>query len=467
MSYIEKEQYDKVQASGTLNIRDMLIQSEGSNDIQIHSAALSFSPRYVDLSAFSAQIGKNDVAANGKLENFIPYFLNDGTLKGSLSVNSNYLNLNDFMTNEEAVASDSSAVGIIEIPKNLDFSLNGNFKHVIFDNLDMTNAVGQILVKEGRVDMKNLSVNALGGKLNVNGFYDTGKNPKQPDIALDLDIKEASFSQTFATFVTIQKLAPIFENMLGNYSTSFKLNSALGADFMPVLSSMTASGLLQSNNVEITGVSVLDGLASALKNESLKDLKVKDLKLPFSISDGRVSTKPFDINFGGGSMNLSGTTGLDQTIDYTAKVNLTEKLSNNYLKNVNVKIGGTFNNPKFSVDMKDAADQLLGKLADSVLGGKDAGSLTEKVGDQIEKQVENIRQQAKDAGDKLVAEAEKQGRKLIDEANKTSNPLAKIAAVKAAEAGSKKLKEEAQKKAEQLNGEAEKQIEALKSKASK
>jgi CxxC motif-containing protein len=204
-----------------------------------------------------------------------------------------------------------------------------------------------------------------------------------------------------------------------------------------------------------------------LKNDALKDLKVKDLKLPFSISDGRVATKPFDINFGSGSMNLSGTTGLDQTIDYTAKVSLLDNLSNKYLKNVNVKIGGTFTKPTFGVDMKDAADQILGKLADSVLGGKDAGSLTEKVSDQIEKQVENVRQQAKDAGDKLVAEAEKQGQKLIDEANKTSNPLAKIAAVKAAEAGAKKLKEEARKQADQLNVEAEKQIEALKSKAGK
>ena len=234
---------------------------------------------------------------------------------------------------------------------------------------------------------------------------------------------------------------------------------------MPVFSSLTANGLLQSSNVEIKGVSVLDGLASALKNESLKDLKVKDLKLPFSISDGRVATKPFDIHFGSGTMNLSGTTGLDQTIDYTAKVNLADKLSNAYLKNVNVKIGGTFTKPTFNVDVKDVADQVLGKVADAVLGGTGSGaSLTEQVNDQIDKQIENIRQQAKEVGDKLVAEAEKQGQKLIDEANKTSNPLAKIAAVKAAEAGAKKLKDEAQKKADQLNGEADKQIEALKNK---
>ncbi|MCL1937495.1 MAG: AsmA family protein [Candidatus Azobacteroides sp.] len=462
LSYVEKEQYDKVEASGTLNVKDMLIKSSAKNDIEVKNAQLAFSPRYVDLSAFSAQIGKNDLAANGKLENFIPYFMKNETLKGNLSVSSNYLNLNDFMTTADESAADTT--GIIEIPKNLDFNLSGNFKQVIFDKLDMSNVSGQITIKDGKAEMKNVALTALGGNLNVNGYYDTGKNPKQPDISLDLNIKNASFSQTFSTFVTIQKLAPIFENMVGNYSTQFKMNSSLGDNFMPLLNSLTASGLLQSNNVEISGVSALDGLASALKNESLKDLKVKDLKLPFAINDGRVNTKPFDLNFGSGSMNLSGSTGLDQTIDYTAKVKLSDKLTNNYLQNVNVKIGGTFTNPKFSIDTKDVADQLLGKLASSVLGGDTQGSLKEQLSEQIDKQADNLRKQAKETGDKLVAEAEKQGQNLIDEANKTSNALAKIAAVKAAEASAKKLKDEAQKKAGQLSDEAEKQIQALKDK---
>ena len=472
MSYIEKEQYDKVEASGTLNVKQMLVKSESMDDVQINNASLSFSPRYVDLSNFSAQIGKNDIAANGKLENFIPYFLKDETLKGNLAVNSNYLNLNDFMTDSEdtaaSTAADSTTIGVIEIPKNLDFTLNGNFKQVIFDNFDMSNVVGQLLVKNGKVDMKNLSMNALGGKLNVNGYYDTGKDAKKPDVSLALDIKEASFAQTFSTFVTIQKLVPIFENMLGNYSTSFQMNSSLGADFMPDLTSLTANGLLQSNNVEVSGVPVLNGLAAALKNDNLKDLKVKDLKLPFSINAGRVATKPFDINFGSGTMNLAGSTGLDQSIDYVAKINLTDKLANNYLKNVTVNIGGTFTSPKFGIDTKDAADQLLGNIAGSLLGGSSGETgttLTEQVSDQIDKQKENIRKQAKETGDKLIEEADKQGKKLIEEANKTSNALAKIAAVKAAEAGAKKLNEEAEKKAKQLNEEAEKQIQKLENKS--
>jgi len=459
MSYIEKEQFNKVYASGTLNIKEMLVKSQDMDDIMIKNANLSFSPKYVDLTGFTASIGKNDISATGKLENFIPYFMTGATLVGNLAVNSNYLNLNDFMKDSE------SSIGIIEIPKNIDFNLTGNFKQVIFDNLEMTNVTGQILIRNGKVDMRNLSMNALGGKLLVNGYYDTSVNPEQPEVSLDLNIKDASFAQTFSTFATIQKMAPIFESLAGNFSANFKMTAPLGSDFMPVLTSLVANGALQSNNVEVKDAPVLNGLAAALKNDALKDIKIRDLNLPFAINEGRVTTKPFDVKFGSGVMNLSGSTGLDQTINYVAKIDLADKLSNNLLKSVNVKIGGTFTSPKFTVDVKDALNQALGSAIGSLLGNETGVSLSQQATEQIDKQAAAIRQQAKEAGDKLIAEAEKQGQKLIDEANKTSNPLAKVAAVTAAESAAKKLKDEARQKANQLNAEAEKQVQGLSDKA--
>jgi hypothetical protein len=459
MSYIEKEQFERVNASGILNIKNMDVKSKDMDDVLISNANLSFSPQFVGLSEFAAKIGENDIAANGRLENFIPYFMTDAALKGNLTVTSNYLNLNDFMA--ENPEETESSIGIIEIPKNIDFNLNGNFQRVIFDNLDMTDVVGQIIVRDGKVDMRNLSLNALGGGLTVNGYYDTGKNPQQPDVSLSLNIKEASFAQTFSTFVTIQKLAPVFENLLGNFSTHFTMTAPLGSDFMPILTSLTANGLLQSNNVEVGNLPVLNGLASALNNDALRGMNIRDLNLPFAINGGRVTTRPFDVRFGSGVMNLSGSTGLDQTIDYIAKIDLTDRLSNNLLRNVNVKIGGTFTNPTFHVDMRDALGQALGNAVGSILGNETGASLTEQATEQIERQAAAIRQQAKNAGDRLVTEAERQGQNLIDEANKTSNALTRIAAVRTAEAAANRLKEEAQRQANRLNEEAEKQVQEL------
>ncbi len=468
MSSIENGAYDKFSAAGNLLLKNMKYQSPDMPEVLINSAAFTFNPRYAELGKSDIKIGKNDISASGKLENYIPYIMKDQTIRGNLDITSNYLNLNDFMK-ESATASSSesssSEMLAFEIPKNIDFNMNARLNQVVYDKIEMKNMTGNITVKDGKAEMKNLSMNALGGDMKLNGYYSTAKNPKQPEVNFGMDLKNVSFAQTFKAFDFVQKLAPIFENMMGNYSVNMNLTTSLAQDMTPIIAGLTSSGLLTSNDVSVSDVPALTALASALKNDDLKKISVKDLKIPFSINDGRVKTQPFDINVGATKMNLTGSTGLDQTIDYVAKIALPSSLTKGTLSNVNVKIGGTFSSPKISLDTKDLATQAISAVAGSVLKGKDGQPVD--VNAEIDKQADAIRTQAKSAGDKLIQEAEKQGQALIDQANKTSNPIAKIAAVKAAEAAAKKAKDEAQKQADKLNAEAEKQIQSLTSSAKK
>ena len=100
-----------------------------------------------------------------------------------------------------------------------------------------------------------------------------------------------------------------------------------------------------------------------MKKPSLKEIKVKDLNIDFEIKDGRVTTKPFDLKLGDYNMNLSGSTGLDQTIDYTGKITMPADGIASKLGTVDMTIGGTFTSPKVGIDMaslaRNAAEQAL------------------------------------------------------------------------------------------------------------
>ena len=105
-----------------------------------------------------------------------------------------------------------------------------------------------------------------------------------------------------------------------------------------------------------------------MKQPSLKDMKVKDMTLDFTIKDGRVETKPFDIKMGDYTLNLSGSTGLDQTIDYSGKVKLPASVGNiSKLMTLDLKIGGSFTSPKVSVDTKSMANQAVEAVADEAI----------------------------------------------------------------------------------------------------
>ena len=185
----------------------------------------------------------------------------------------------------------------------------------------------------------------------------------------------------------------------------------------------------------------------------MRKIEAKDVAVRFSIRDGRVTTQPFDLKMGDIKINMSGSTGLDQTIDYTAKVALPAGSAGGILESVNVGIGGTFTSPKITLGVKEAAEQAVKNVIDQQIQ-KLTGS--ESLGEEIQKQADNLRKEAKRAGDKLVEAAEAQRTKLVDGA-KEKGALAKLAAEKAGD----KLVEEAKKQAGKLSAEAEKQIEKL------
>ena len=83
------------------------------------------------------------------------------------------------------------------------------------------------------------------------------------------------------------------------------------------------------------------------------------MTLEFTIKDGRVETKPFDIKMGDYNLNLSGSTGLDQTIDYTGKIKLPASAGNiSKLMTLDLKIGGSFTSPKVSVAISKLGQKL-------------------------------------------------------------------------------------------------------------
>lgn len=383
LSYIEKEQYDQIQASGTIGLTGMKLKMKDMPDVEIKKSLFTFTPKYLQLSETTVNIGKNDLTADSRFENYIGYVLKGTTLRGTLNVRSNYLNLNDFMSSPAdstataaTASSDSVATtGIVEVPRNIDFQMDANLKQVLFDKMSFNNMNGKLVIKEGKVDMKNLSMGTMGGNVVMNGYYSTA-DIKKPEMKAGFKLTNISFAQAYKELDMVQKMAPIFENLKGNFSGSINVLTDLDSAMSPVLNTMQGDGSLSTSDLSLSGVKAIDQIADAVKQPSLKEMKVKDMNLDFTIKDGRVETKPFDIKMGDYTLNLSGSTGLDQTIDYVGKVKLPASVGSiSKMMTLDLKIGGSFTSPKVSVDTKSMANQAVEAVADEAISklGKKLG----------------------------------------------------------------------------------------------
>lgn len=376
MSNIDKGDYDKVKASGNVRLNGMTLAMKDMPNIDIKNSVLTFTPRYLQLSETTVNIGENDITLDSKFENYIGFALKGTTLKGNLNVKSNKLNLNDFMTVDSAAvaetelqpaATDTVAMGVIRVPENIDFVMNVNFAQVLFGKMALNKIDGKLHVKNGKVDMKNLSLNTMGGEIVVNGFYNAPAEV-QPEFNASLKMNDIVFAQAYKELDMVQKLAPVFSGITGSFSGNMAINTKLDETMSPVVQTLTGSGSLSTKEVSMDSVKVIQMVADILQKPSLKNTRVKDMKVEFTINDGRVYTKPFDIKLGEYKMNLSGSTGLDQTIDYAGKIDIPQSLGKvSKLGTVDMTIGGTFTSPKVGIDLESMAKNAVKNVAEDAV----------------------------------------------------------------------------------------------------
>lgn len=384
LSMVEKEQFEQMQAKGSLRLNQMKLVLKDMPPVDIQQSVFTFSPRYLQLSETTVNIGKNDLTLDSRFENYLGYALKGSTLKGTLNVSSNHLNLNDFMSADTTAAvaevpADTAAMGVIRVPENIDFQMQAAFRELLFDKMTLTDGKGTLLVRNGTVDMRNLSFNTMGGSVTMNGAY-AAPQKKQPELNAAFDMRNISFAQAYQDLGLVQQLAPIFAGLKGNFSGNLQIDTPLDATMSPVMSAVQGKGALSTKDLSLSGVKFIDQVADIVKKPSLKEIKVKDLNIDFEIKDGRVTTKPFDLKLGDYNMNLSGSTGLDQTIDYTGKITMPAGGIASKLGTVDMTIGGTFTSPKVGIDMaslaRNAAEQALKGLGEKL--GNDSKDSEEK-----------------------------------------------------------------------------------------
>lgn len=521
MSHIEKEQYESFKALGTLNLKDFnYLSPELSQEVEVKEMLFRFTPQNLALEKLEAKTGNSDFAMNGTIDNYMAYVFRDELLKGKFTFNSNYLDLDQLMnimpTTETAATPETTTTSTteegVEIPGNIDFTLNTKINKVKFNGMNADDINGMVTLKDKIATLHNLNLNAMGGNIGLTGSYNT-QNPAKPKASFGYKLNELDIQQLVSNFVTVEKLAPIAKHLKGKITSNFNLSTDLTSNLDPILSSINGLGDLLSSSVQISGFKAFDKLSEVTRLDNLNNQTIKNIKTKFKLEDGKLAFNPFDVVLGGIKTNVSGFTSLDQSIDYALKMNipkekipkemvkiveqaaakvnsLAPKLNLNVIPNelpINVKMLGTVTDPKVSTDFKEKLMEASGNMKDALVNtakekvnevvdkAKDSlktvvNNAVDKGKEEVEKkkqellntaqkQADNIKVEGKKAGDKIRAEADKGYDQAVEAAG--SNPLKK----KAAEVAAKKIKDEAYKKATQTEEEANKRADGVMTKA--
>jgi hypothetical protein len=386
MASIEQKQYENTKTSGKMTLTGFEYQAtDFPQAVVLETTSVNFNPRTVVLNKLNGKTGSTDFDINGSIENFLGYLFNGEKVKGTFNMTSNTFVLNDFMVVEGELLSEGNnqettptTEAQIKIPAFLDATFNAAANTVKYDNITLNNVKGQLLIRDEKAILNNMTSSLFNGNVGFSGEVST-KN-EVPTFAMKLNLEQLQISETFQALDLFKVLAPVAQVLKGNFSSDLTLSGNLNDDFTPDLLSLTGDVLAKVLAREITPETapVLSALGSKLNFINLKDLDLKELKTNLSFKDGLVAVKPFTINYKDIAITVAGGHTFDSKMDYTATLQVPAKylgkeindllamINDDSLKDLSIpitaNIGGLYNSPKVTTDLTSGVKNLTNQL---------------------------------------------------------------------------------------------------------
>ncbi len=429
-SDVEAEKYDRLPTSGSAQLSNFVYKSvDLPSDFIINNSSLSFNPSSIVIQSFDAKSGSSDFNIKGSISNYMDYvFKENALLKGNMTLASQRIDLNEWMTGEETeeAVEDTIPLEVIEVPDNIDFVFASNIKTIYYDNLQLKDATGAIIVRDGVVRMDDLGFALFNGRIVMNGTYDT-RDASKPAFDYMMSIKDLSIPLSFTAFEVVRTFAPFAQSMDGKFSTDFEVNGLLKQDMMPDLATISGGGLIKIAEAAVKNSKLVAGINNLTKTELAdENFTLKDMIMSAEIKDGRARVKPFEVKVGDHLAKVEGSMGLDQSLSYKVKTNVETgqagqavnslissqigKEINSSNADVTFAIGGTFFKPEIKIESVDYGEGEVKAAAE-----EKAGEEIDKAKQQAEEKVEEKKQEVQKEAEKI---AEEQSEKLKEEAEK-------------------------------------------------
>jgi hypothetical protein len=477
-SAIAKEQFNDLKAGGNIALKNIAYTSTATLPLKLQQLDMSVSPTDFNITLNQLQYGKSAMNINGKLQNMLGYYLNDETLKGQLVINSNSMDLNEWMAsmtdgatgdaNETAAAQNAPATeasSAPRIPENLDLMFNMNVGRLLYEDYDMQQATAKAEVKNGTMSVNPLSAFIFGAKVEIANLSYSNPMGGKPAVKGGFNVLNVNPANLATTFALIKEYAPIVGRIQGLANIETQMGMQLKPNMDMDLATLTAGGLfnLFSGNLDVP--SWMGDAAKQLQWGAGDKMSLKPTKAGFLIENGQFKLKDSI----GVALPKEGQMKLGGYVDLSKQLHLGGTLMAKGRK-LPFTITGDMKNPKLTVGwkgaLKEAAAPVIAQLKDKAFDAlnkqvaeilKEAKEKADLMRTNGKETAEKMRSEAKELAAKQRAETDKAYTFAMDKSKKEADALVAAAKdpiqKKLAKVAAEKLLKEADKKATAAKGE--------------
>ncbi|HEY3372687.1 MAG TPA: AsmA family protein [Prolixibacteraceae bacterium] len=415
MSSIEKKEYEKFKSDGEATIQNFrIVSNQLTKPLEISQGQINATTTKISVDKFDGKIGQSDFSLRGDVSNYLAYIFKNGVLNGNFNLKSSFMNFTELSNimkpapkpagqKVEAKAAPATPVAsadsvtAFQVPDKLDLTFQSAIQKAIYDKMPINNINGLIKVKERRLELTNLAMDMLQGKVAVNGSY-ASSTAKKPAFDFKLNLENIDLPTAYQSLTTFQRYVPIAARSQGKFSSQLGLSGIMNEKMDIVPTSLNGSGIFNTINLMINESPVFNKIRGIIKKESLKNVKIQDFAAKFQFEDGALKLNPFKTTIADQPTTITGSLSaareINMTMDFVVSrdvlgADITKGLDilpgSENIKNVDASVilKGSLTDPEVSIDLSKARAQIEQEVKKASV--EQIKGSAKKLGDELKK----------------------------------------------------------------------------------
>lgn len=362
-----------IRANGTATLKDLKAAFKQSNkDLNIPGGELTLTDRRLSVSGLKILKGASDVTLNGEMPNFLGYLFDPNTaLAINANVTSEKIELEDFLFSSGSSSGSSS----FSVSDKLELNVEVSVKKLSFGKFTAGNIKGSLLLKDRKIALKDLSLEATDGTIKLNAFADA--SGKELKVSGDCDLEQLNIRKLFAELNNFGQTTLEDKHLKGFVTAHVSFMANWNEKLEVNTNSIIANSTISIERGELIGFKPLESLAKYIDINELKHIKFSSLQSNIDIKDRMITIPRTSIKSNAINLELWGKHSFDNIVDYHIQLLISELLAKKPRANKNlddelslvendpenrrsvfIKMTGPIDNPKITYDRKGAKEKI-------------------------------------------------------------------------------------------------------------
>lgn len=295
----------------------------------------------------SLKMGQSDFTVNGRLSNLRRALTarRDNTLKLDLNVLSDTVNVNelihalyagpaiaartdsasvwsdndDIQQEHIAAMADTVSTGPLLLPHNIDAHLKVAARNIFYSDMLLYAFRGDLLLFDGALNLRNLSVSTDIGSIDLNGLYD-GAAPDALQFGMGMSVRNFRLDRLTSIVPAIDTIMPMMKNFAGIVNAEVAVTTDLHPNMDINIPTLKAALSIQGDSLVLLDPATFRTVSKWLLFRNKKRNMIDHMEVEAIIDNSMIEVFPFIFNIDRYRLGVMGNNDLAMNMNYHVSV---------------------------------------------------------------------------------------------------------------------------------------------------